>query len=162
MALDAESSASVTADVPDTMTGALSVTPLTCSFCRKPVGEQVYYPMGFIRELIPGSGVNLIDRMPSCETCHAELGATRSIRFPRCDRTKRCGGCARTVHSAGHRRFCSRACASRARRAWRREGKRCVVCHDYLTPTRSDARYCSSACRQRGYRQRTAAGRVTP
>ena len=67
-----------------------------------------------------------------------------------------------------HRRFfCSRCCANKhnvrphnARRAERRaaarEGLTCAVCDTTFNPSRSDARYCSAACRQRAYRLRKA------
>ena len=32
----------------------------------------------------------------------------------------------------------------------------CASCESIFTPSRSDARYCSSACRQHGYRRRKA------
>ena len=67
----------------------------------------------------------------------------------------------------GRRRrlFCCRRCANRlrvrphnARRAERRaaarEGLTCAVCDTTFNPSRSDARYCSAACRQRAYRRR--------
>ncbi len=43
----------------------------------------------------------------------------------------------------------------RRRRQWRRTGLTCEVCESHFTPGRVDARYCSPACRQRAYRQRS-------
>ena len=42
----------------------------------------------------------------------------------------------------------------------RRANRTCRVCGSTFTPKRSDGRYCSPSCRQRGYRERKAA--ITP
>jgi hypothetical protein len=61
------------------------------------------------------------------------------------------------------RTFCSENCRRRVvdyeakakRQAARGDlTRRCESCHEEFTPTRSDARYCSGACRQRSHRQR--------
>ena len=76
-----------------------------------------------------------------------------------------CGYCGRTVHELRYRamRFCSTACSDRytadfrrERRAAARAGRRCEQCAELLDAGRVDARYCSSACRQKAYRQRKA------
>ncbi len=83
---------------------------------------------------------------------------------------KPCEGCGRPVY---HERrwwrwwhvLCSDRCArafhvarsnakAKARRTAAREGKTCQVCQRLFTPSRLDATTCSSACRQRAYRQR--------
>jgi hypothetical protein len=73
------------------------------------------------------------------------------------------GGCGVSVvtlyRSGGFERIrtCSKRCAKRAeaeRRRVKHEVRRCEVCEEAFTPTRSDARYCSSACRQDAYRKR--------
>jgi hypothetical protein len=53
---------------------------------------------------------------------------------------------------------CSARCAERARNARRRKSTptACASCGETFTPQRSDARYCSPACRQRAYRERAA------
>jgi hypothetical protein len=58
-------------------------------------------------------------------------------------------------------RSCSPLCArekrnadARGRRLEARENHRCAVCDETFTPARSDARYCSAACRQDAYRKR--------
>lgn len=57
------------------------------------------------------------------------------------------------------------ACASDAENARRRDERRtrrtgrcCVGCGETFTPPRADGRYCSSACRQKAYRQRKGGG----
>jgi hypothetical protein len=54
---------------------------------------------------------------------------------------------------------CSRRCSERVaaeRRRVKREARQCEVCDEEFTPARSDARYCSNACRQDAYRKRKA------
>jgi hypothetical protein len=62
---------------------------------------------------------------------------------------------------ADRARSCSPLCArekrnadARRRRLAARENRRCVACDAVFTPGRSDARYCSSSCRQDAYRKR--------
>jgi hypothetical protein len=53
--------------------------------------------------------------------------------------------------------FCSEGCAGGADAIARRvepTERECVVCSERFTPARSDARYCSAACRQDAYRKR--------
>jgi hypothetical protein len=49
--------------------------------------------------------------------------------------------------------YCSDACAAVARRRRRRKLARTCGCGVAFTPKRSDAVYCSNACRQRAHRQ---------
>ena len=37
-------------------------------------------------------------------------------------------------------------------------GPECAQCGEHFEPKRSDSRYCSSACRQKAYRERSAGG----
>jgi hypothetical protein len=79
-----------------------------------------------------------------------------------------CEGCGRPVHQEAsyrsHRRtFCCEACertarstAARERRADARGTRQCETCGETFEPTRTNARFCSSPCRQRAYRQRIA------
>jgi hypothetical protein len=52
---------------------------------------------------------------------------------------------------------CSRRCSKHAaaeRRRVTHDERRCAVCDGVFTPKRSDARYCSNACKQDAYRKR--------
>jgi hypothetical protein len=79
-----------------------------------------------------------------------------------------CEGCGRPVSYRDDRRYrfhvscgqpsCLRAIRAVAARARRRLPRVCI-CGTEFKPTRGDARYCSSRCRQRAYRLRLA---VTP
>jgi hypothetical protein len=40
--------------------------------------------------------------------------------------------------------------------------RKCQACHDWFTPKRDDARFCSPACKQRAYRRRLKPGPLTP
>ena len=54
-------------------------------------------------------------------------------------------------------KLCSLACQRERRNARRRvvhQPRLCDGCGESFTPTRSDARFCSNACRQRAYRER--------
>lgn len=77
-----------------------------------------------------------------------------------------CDQCGRPVHWSGRRRFpmhfvCSWGCQ---RRAWwgksryvprpAPKGRACADCGKRFYPKRTDARFCSAACRQRAYRER--------
>jgi len=65
---------------------------------------------------------------------------------------------ARQRHGRGFECF---ACFERRVTASERVGRRiaCTGCGREFAPSRSDARWCSSACRQRAYRQRKEARR---
>ena len=92
-----------------------------------------------------------------------------------CCEPKPCKGCGRTVHSILRVRWSERACryfltkpvvcceecghqarlAKQRRKRTRARGTRdCPVCHETFEPTRTDAKFCSSACRQKAYRER--------
>jgi hypothetical protein len=83
------------------------------------------------------------------------------------DAAKPCAGCGRPVHnltySVYYRRFtfCSEVCRPKAlaaygrnRRCEARGDRPCEGCGETFKPTRTDARFCSVACKQRAYRQR--------
>jgi hypothetical protein len=81
----------------------------------------------------------------------------------RWDRIVDCRHCTRRVyyHGGWPHGYCSEPCQKAARRdrerarSRRDRGRRtCGVCAATFTPRRSDARYCSPACRQKAYRQR--------
>jgi hypothetical protein len=91
--------------------------------------------------------------------------ASRDWRSPR-----PCQHCGRPVHVDRHRNHlryfvCSDQCRvaiynANARQKLKERGKRpvpkqpCVICGEPFTPKRSDAIYCSGACKQRGYRRK--------
>ena len=57
----------------------------------------------------------------------------------------------------GHCDRCAAGRHNERQREWRRQGRAgrdCESCGDTFTPPRSDARYCSPACRQKAYRER--------
>lgn len=71
-----------------------------------------------------------------------------------------CRDCQQERHrwSGGRCLECStahEAAQARERRRRRRANRRCAGCAAIFTPSRADGRYCSPACRQRAYRQRT-------
>jgi predicted nucleic acid-binding Zn ribbon protein len=82
------------------------------------------------------------------------------------DYTHTCGNCGRSFYGAKQRRWCSDACGEAIRQGRRAAGRyiareartsrpqACAVCGETFTPSRSDARFCSNACRQDAYRKR--------
>jgi hypothetical protein len=95
---------------------------------------------------------------PVCEQCCSEY---TDFRLP-CP----CEGCGRPVHQQADARFryhlfccekceqAARATAARQRRSDARGTRSCETCGETFEPTRADSRFCSSACRQRAYRNR--------
>jgi hypothetical protein len=96
---------------------------------------------------------------PHCERC-------ASGDYHHFEKPRPCAGCNRPVHSTtprwqsasviccedcGHK---ARAIRNRAARAERRGTRDCECCRKMFTPSRSDSRFCSVACKQRAYRQR--------
>jgi hypothetical protein len=69
-----------------------------------------------------------------------------------------CKGCGRQVHAHSHRvaTYCTESCKRAAANQRRRveSAARTCPCGRSFTASRSDAVYCSNACRQRAYRQR--------
>jgi hypothetical protein len=98
---------------------------------------------------------------PVCERCRADRREFRGA--------KSCENCARPVHQElnfrSHRRtFCCRTCEATVRiaeqkqqRSDARGTRQCETCGETFEPTRADARFCSSPCRQRAYRRRVTA-----
>ena len=66
-----------------------------------------------------------------------------------------CGG-SMVFHSYPYRSVCSDRCAQRARRKQKASTRRCTcaACGLSFKPPRSDARFCSAACKQSAYRER--------
>jgi hypothetical protein len=104
--------------------------------------------------------------VPFCERCgqHRHLGAVPA-RYA-------CTSCGRPVVRTTDSVWrvldvcCSRRCYAAARTRQARERRRraradrvCDTCGETFTPSRSDAVYCSNACRQRAYRGRKGSGR---
>lgn len=97
---------------------------------------------------------------PLCERCRADWKEFRGA--------EPCENCGRPVHQEYNRRiylytFCCSTCEravrvaeARERRTDARDTRQCRTCGETFEPTRTDARFCSSACRQRAYRRRKA------
>jgi predicted nucleic acid-binding Zn ribbon protein len=107
-----------------------------------------------------------------CRNCGGELKPPERINLYRRSVELYCDACAKRedwipdhrcvvcgVVMIGQASRCSETCdrkaaseARRKRRAWRRGKKICQTCGERFEPTRTDAKYCSAACRQRAYR----------
>jgi hypothetical protein len=95
-----------------------------------------------------------------CESCAAKLSLP-----PRWRAGARCSHCSRPTfvhqqpHKSTRRYVCSQECRQEANYALRRRSaqpKACKSCGELFTPKRSDALYCSGACKQRAFRHREA------
>jgi hypothetical protein len=96
---------------------------------------------------------------PVCEQCASKWRARPA---------RPCENCQRPVHQENnfrsHRRtFCCEVCEHAARASFARQKRtdvrgtrQCESCGETFEPTRTDARFCSPACRQRTYRRRKA------
>jgi hypothetical protein len=114
---------------------------------------------------------------PICKKCHAKeekFDREYGLRT-RYEDAKPCEGCGRPVHyKMDHiyrqHSFCSEVCqskvlsatataAARQQRAEARGTRTCENCDKIFTPTRTDVRFCSAACKQRAYRRRVTANK---
>jgi hypothetical protein len=98
---------------------------------------------------------------PCCEQCRSTWRPYAPV-VP-------CEGCGRPVHNGRTCRtrrhtFCCEVCKlqavnadARQKRALTRNTMPCEGCGETFEPKRTDARYCSAACRQRVYRKRVTA-----
>jgi hypothetical protein len=102
------------------------------------------------REHFDGSKVMM------CSECHTDGKPVRSGPCHQCGRPLH-DACWFPLHLCSARCRWKRANAARsARRAKNRAGRRCEQCGETLRDHRSDATFCSAACRRRAYRQRQA------
>jgi hypothetical protein len=135
----------------------------TCGQCAKcgntlpvdtPVWRQHLRPHG--RGVFGGARCVVA---PVCERCRSD---EKEFRGPR-----PCENCGRAVHQEYSRHryrrtFCCQLCeravrvaAAKQERSDARSPRQCE-CGETFEPTRADAQFCSSRCRQRAYRKRTA------
>ena len=137
-----------------------------CVVCGAPLGDTLYRAAvrGIYLPMFggsPGVAVAMV-----CRACAEE--APRYLNPHAADletaptTTCPCGRIVVHVHDRWLRReWCSRLCGDRERKRRLRVKDRTTVCRSCgrtFMPSRSDAVYCSSRCRQQGYRER----RVTP
>ena len=113
---------------------------------------------------------------------HGFMGGARYSVYPVCEdcagapnwhsRLTDCEACGRPMHQvwpfSGRHHFCCLKCATKIYRQIAKHRKAiarrrtCPVCEQEFTPARNDARTCSSACRQKAYRQRVTDGAMVP
>jgi hypothetical protein len=143
----------------------LQEVPDECYRCEKPLGPggevwrvRIYVGRGFFGDSF------LI--LPHCPECGAKAAgswrARRAKPWP-------CEACGRPVVDTGYlppdHTACGSPCREEARKVRRRaqhDEQACATCGKPFTPTRADAAYCSSACRQRAYRERKGVTGVHP
>jgi len=137
---------------------AAQKTAACCAHCRRPLQPdepiwRSFFSLG--RGFFGGSRRTIA---PVCKECS---GNTWRYRNP-----KPCEGCQRSVYreqgNRDHRRcFCCDACRKRVavvdareKRRRTRSTQQCATCGEMFEPPRTDAKFCSSPCRQRAYRTR--------
>ena len=124
--------------------------PEVCHWCRAPF-RQLRFPI--TTEVRFGSGWEVVS---VCGLCFKRASADETTRMERYLRN--CDGCGKPMRTPLDGRFrwcvCSSRCYQRAHRKMRRWFMTCEACKKPFKPARTDARYCSSACRQRTYRQK--------
>jgi predicted nucleic acid-binding Zn ribbon protein len=140
----------------------------TCGKCGQEIGDVVY-------RLRPGAPLGSYGNVPICENCAPEWNVKRYVmRYTRHEHTHEwpCASCGRAVVFVDSRKepnrkrvFCSMLCKEQYDQSRRtRVGPRqrtCEVCGKEFTAARLDAKTCSSACRQKAYRERLRASAPT-
>jgi hypothetical protein len=148
-----------------------------CADCRKELTPDE--PLWRVRKNIGRGFVSMHRHMivPVCSACfkatyipiwsHGEPYHVYRVR--QYSRTpKECEGCGRSVHdpwmrAVGKKKrvFCCENCQRKAElrshrqaRANARNGRQCEECGETFEPTRSDAKFCGGACKQKAYRKR--------
>lgn len=138
----------------------------SCGICGKPFrpGEVIW--RGSTTMSFRGGQRRTL--VPMCDACRSKV--KDQWWDHRWLETEPCESCGRTVRNLKspltHRRYvtCSEECRLKVQKL--RESERraldrlkvCGTCREPFEATRSDARYCSSACRQKAYRRRTKEG----
>ena len=138
-----------------------------CADCGKEFAatEAVFILSHKIKSDFCGLPVTVSQNLPVCEDC---LSADQRKAWKRPGEFGRrivpygkCRACRRPLMAYAEPfwrgEHCSNACAQIARRRQQREpppSVTCSVCSKQFQPTRSDAQFCSSACRQWAYRRR--------
>ena len=141
-----------------------------CPRCFAPLTDAVYFI----------SAISSRRERPDCADCFAKdrdeyYGPYFWRRYghdydwvctPETEHRQASAGCGRTMvigYHHAHVRACSVRCDEladlarrRARHAEARAGRRCAECDELIDADRSDAKFCSPACKQKAYRARHA------
>jgi hypothetical protein len=140
----------------------------TCAECSRDLGPGETVGRRRFEEdgvTIEGFGSHLIATASVCEDCCRDRPDGSGMVGSGDPVLVECSGCRRPVSmgSAEVSRWsvCSTVCRYAVRKAERRHRAayrryKCDQCGEVFTPARADARHCSSACRQKAYRQRSA------
>jgi hypothetical protein len=131
-----------------------------CLRCRAPFApEQIVIMVHehLIAEVIGNACTHTTEWVTICTVCATVAEQAAATR--KCP----CRGCAQPMLSPtslkAHQLVCSNRCAQRVRRGQRRACRtmiHCSACGSAFRPKRSDARFCSAACKQKAYRLRAA------
>ena len=144
-----------------------------CADCERPLApdEPIWRQrISLGRSMFGGTHHRLL---PVCETCSHAKRSEYSYRYPHPSTEFRpaqpCEGCGRPVHERyrdglfhrNHHVICCEDCYKAAELKYARETRtlargthECQICGKSFEPTRNDAKFCSSACKQKAYRKR--------
>jgi hypothetical protein len=127
-------------------------------------GRDYYRAVRFETELETVSRPGIDEWTRRLEPTHAKAECASCGRTCILDRDRKKFKKSWLKYHGERRTFCSQRCRVRhnnQKRSERLEEKRagteCQECGDTFTPDRSDAKYCSAACKQRAYRKRKKA-----
>lgn len=143
--------------IPVTMTFEWQKAGGHCMRCDQPFGDNAtayMVPVKIVVEALPICTIYRKQLSAVCDACVTPQEEARTTQAATCPG---CGQRMRVDPTAKHRRaiVCSTRCQQRERRKRRYVRKKfCPECNLMFTPKRADARFCSVACKQRGYRQR--------
>jgi hypothetical protein len=142
-----------------------------CAYCGEPFGGNrttafmarasiVVALIGLYPRQFPIARRGFVPVCDACVTPGEMLAATREIT---------CKGCGLAMRAPERKAgrpdltTCSDRCAQRVRRLRRRQKRRtCATCGLQFKTTRSDARFCGAACKQKAFRRRAAAVSARP
>lgn len=137
---------------------------LECWRCEEPIGpdDKVWRTWRSEPAFI-GWAARLVVLGPCCRPDETGDPLSRVKYWETTYEHTECDGCGRPMarqRDRKHRKYdwCSNACrrnnSARVRRERARTDLTCQQCHESFDADRSDAKYCSNACRQKAYRQR--------
>jgi hypothetical protein len=136
------------------MTEALFKKPGCCTQCHAPITLAYIATRTVCWQIVSDLSLCQQENVPLCEDC------TTPKEQAFCQHQRDCLGCGMTMHCGWNfaSSFCSARCQKRSRRQRRQQHRpmmTCTVCKVQFKPKRTDAQFCSGACRQWAYRRRS-------
>lgn len=130
-----------------------------CTRCHKPFNSRLMF---MVRECVAWKTFSNEFAVTNTEIVPVCGGGATTAESAQATRQATCKGCNAPMLTppSWQKDICSSRCEQRAHRARRRTPSRpCAVCKIEFVPKRSDAKFCSGACRQWAYRLRHSGGK---